>query len=151
MVLSEDRSCLMTQTDMDAAPTPGALLTVIFSSWALKASSKSSCFCRRASTLPREFPRSSSSRKACRRQRDTTPFSSLVRIIAFGTPLTQGLRMEGRWWESKVGLAHGGMVCGDQPQTAGTSDAFLILPHTFTTSVSGSVHVESTRPIQAPF
>lgn len=39
-------------------------LTVIFSSWALKDFSKSSCFFRRASTLSRESPRSSFSRNA---------------------------------------------------------------------------------------
>lgn len=41
-----------------------APLTVIFSSWALSDFSKSSCFLSRASTLSRESPRSSFSRKA---------------------------------------------------------------------------------------
>lgn len=46
------------QADLSGGPT------VIFSSWALRDFSKSSCFFSRASTLSRESPRSSFSRKA---------------------------------------------------------------------------------------
>lgn len=45
------------------------LPTVIFSSWALRDFSKSSCFFRRASTLSRESPRSSFRRKAFEEKR----------------------------------------------------------------------------------
>lgn len=48
-------------------------LTVIFSSWALRDFSKSSCFFSRASTLSRESPRSSFSRNAWRRHAGVSP------------------------------------------------------------------------------
>lgn len=55
-------------------------LTVIFSSWALRDFSKSSCFFRRASTLSKESPKSSFSRNAWRKNRSLQHHGLLIHL-----------------------------------------------------------------------
>lgn len=95
---------VMIYINMNQYLNQGPFLTVIFSSWAVKASSKSSCFWRRVSTAPREFPRSSFSRKAYRRQKDTPALYLIGGKHASGISLRQGPRKEVRELESKVGI-----------------------------------------------
>lgn len=101
-ILSTDacvrRGCLQTWS---RRPCRADHLTVIFSSWAVNASSKSSCFWRRASTLPKEFPRSSFSRKACGTQK-THPICASLGATFLQEYLKDGPRTERMGLQSKV-------------------------------------------------
>lgn len=133
------------------AHTRGPLLTVIFSSWALKAVSKSSCFCRRISTLPREFPRSSFSRKAYRRQRDTSHFF----IVAENHGLCNISDIRTKDRKEAVGEQGGINTWWDGVQRpTSNSRNFRSLPNPLAPLYqlfSRSVHIESFQPIEAPF